>query len=481
MNEYYGGGNITPEAANMYFAMRNLGYESTAAIADLVDNSIDAGASKIWISVDSNLKNVFIADNGTGMSRDTLRIALTLGGKKKHDENNELGKYGLGLITASLSMGRVIRIVTKCDGIYTTGVFNYEKVQNSNRFDADFYDSTESEKRAFDFRTESAESGTVLVVDDCDKIEYSNSSDFVKELEKSISEVFRVYLNKGNTIIIDGEEVRIIDPMFSSLNGIKYLVDNDIEVQLPNGETGNIHVKAVQIPDQGTKINKSLGLNIQRQGFYILRNNREIAAALEFPEIFKRHNDFNLLRFELHFNAELDDMMGINIKKHDVVPKQEIINALKTVLDEPIKKYRAEIKEKQKKKKNPFTAPAQSTTSTSTQPAQQSPVVTVPQVDINPVGASTPVDYSYSFLTYAGNEDDALFKVSIQEDKISIRYNMCNSYYSKNILGGDSGGAVKDNLDHMIEASLKAYIEMFGTNSLGDYVDKIADHLTNEE
>ena len=122
--------NIMPDAAGTYFAIRNSGYENKNAIADLVDNSIDAGAKNIRITISDDftdeLPQIIIADDGCGMDMDTLRNALRLG-KTDHSSNSDLGKYGFGLKSASLSLGRKIKIVTKNKNKFSVAVFDYDQ------------------------------------------------------------------------------------------------------------------------------------------------------------------------------------------------------------------------------------------------------------------------------------------------------------------------------------------------------------------
>lgn len=493
--------NILPDAAGLFFALRSMGYKNTAAMADLIDNSIDAQASSVWVSIENDLSKIFISDNGVGMSANTLRTAIRLGGKKAHDNSADLGKYGLGLITASISMGRVVRIITKNNGVYNTAVLDYDVIRETNLFKADFYESTETEKASFNFRTKNADSGTVLIIDKCDKLQYTKAKDLMNAVSESVGEVFRVYLSNGNTIEINGSNVPAYDPLLQSLRGIRRLVDKTIQVKSSTGTTGEMHVLAVMIPDQGTATNRKLHLNITGQGFYILRNEREIASALEFPDIFKKHNDFNLLRIELSFNPDLDDLMGINLKKHDIAPAQEVINALKAILDAPIKKVREEMKAKQRKKdaKNPFIQASNPVSDSEVKPTMTSSTdqlnilgSTMPTTDAKttaalvtasaPTQAAVPQDREIVFSTYAGAEDDLLFKFSESSDTVTIRYNICNKYYAENILSGDNSVKAKEMLDATLGASIKAYLEVsYAPSSLATFVSAIASTLTSME
>ena len=478
--------NILPEAANLFMAMRSMGYEDTAAVADLIDNSIDAKANNIWITISDDLDRIFIADDGVGMSMETLNTAAKLGGKKKHDENEDLGKYGLGLITASLSMGRTIRIITKHAGEYNTATISYDRILETNKFIADFYGSTGNEKNSFDLRTHGAESGTVLIIDDCDHIQSKTAKAFVKNLENAISETYRAFMSEGKRIFINGMAVRPEDPLYLNHSDTKIIVDADIDISAPNGAISKMHVKAVKIPDFGPALNKKQHINIYRQGFYILRNSREVAAALEYPDVYKKHNDFNFLRIELSFNSELDDMMGINIRKHNIAPSQEIISSLKQLLDEPIKKLRAEMKVKQKTKDGgkPNSAPILPPSPIAApQPVQGGNSVGVPELegwDISPVPQGNG-DYIFEITTRAAKETDPLFEVSVNDTKISIRYNVKNVFFLERIIEDADGPIVKEALDNAIKASIKALIATGHRADIAAFVSVMAKNITESE
>ncbi|MBQ6487029.1 ATP-binding protein [Candidatus Saccharibacteria bacterium] len=473
--------NILPDAAGLFYALRSMGYENTAAVADLIDNSIDAEANNIWISVDEDLNKIFIADDGVGMSEDTLHDAIRLGGKKAHDGASDLGKYGLGLITASISMGRVIRIITKKDGAYNTAVLDYDAIRQTNLFNADFHKSTDTEIASFNFRTNNSKSGTVLAIDKCDKLQYTRAKDLISAVDEYVGEAFRAFLKSGKKIFINGSEVHLYDPLLTGFGTA--IVDTDIDIKSKSGIEGKMHVLAVKIPDQGPKANKALRLNIKGQGFYILRNRREVAAALEFPEIFKKHNDFNLLRIELGFNSDLDDLMGVNLKKHDIAPSNEIIDALKVVLDEPVKKVREEMKEKQRRTQddNPFIL--------SQTPKKPGKTVLTPTKKEKEIEVPVPNDESAKelkfeivFSNYAGDEKGPLFKHTIQGEKITVLYNTCSEYYYEKMPADGSSTKTKEVLDDIIKASIMSYIRQSDAlSSIGPFLEEVSNAFSKTE
>jgi hypothetical protein len=106
--------DVAPSAARLTGSLRDIGYEFPSAVADIVDNSIAAGAGRVQVMVeyDGLDSYVVIADDGRGMSPGQLREALRFGTRRSY-KRGELGRYGLGLKTASLSQCRALTVVTR--------------------------------------------------------------------------------------------------------------------------------------------------------------------------------------------------------------------------------------------------------------------------------------------------------------------------------------------------------------------------------
>jgi Histidine kinase-, DNA gyrase B-, and HSP90-like ATPase len=111
---------ITPSASALIESLRGLGYSPVSAIADLVDNSIPAGAREIELDLEWNDGDPRMAllDDGCGMDRTTLGEALRFGGSGSAAirKPSDLGRFGLGLKTASLSQCRRLTVVSRRDG-----------------------------------------------------------------------------------------------------------------------------------------------------------------------------------------------------------------------------------------------------------------------------------------------------------------------------------------------------------------------------
>ncbi len=106
--------SVTPSAARLTESLRDIGYDFPAAVADIVDNAIAAGATRIEIEIrfDGADSWVSIADDGVGMSVNGLMEAMRYG-SSRHYGRHDLGRYGLGLKTASLSQCRSVTVVSR--------------------------------------------------------------------------------------------------------------------------------------------------------------------------------------------------------------------------------------------------------------------------------------------------------------------------------------------------------------------------------
>src|SRR4051812_9007003 len=102
---------VVPSASRLMASLRDMGYSVEAAIADLVDNSIDAGARHVHIDARfaGEDSSITITDDGCGMTRSGLEEAMRYGSRREYTAQ-ALGRYGLGLKTASLSQCRRLTV-----------------------------------------------------------------------------------------------------------------------------------------------------------------------------------------------------------------------------------------------------------------------------------------------------------------------------------------------------------------------------------
>jgi len=106
---------VIPSARRLMNSLRDIGYKFPAAVADLVDNSIEARSTVVRVDVvfDAEDSWIRVIDNGTGMTHDQLLEAMRYGSERDYDYDEDLGKYGLGLKTASLSQCRRLSVISR--------------------------------------------------------------------------------------------------------------------------------------------------------------------------------------------------------------------------------------------------------------------------------------------------------------------------------------------------------------------------------
>jgi len=125
-----------PNARRTMEALRELGYDSYSSILDILDNCIDAHGAKIDIEIGEQKGDIVITidDDGTGMDEETLSEALRLGSDTER-EAGDLGKFGMGLVTASIGLSQSVDVLTKeVDGPALCGGFDLEQIAAENRF-----------------------------------------------------------------------------------------------------------------------------------------------------------------------------------------------------------------------------------------------------------------------------------------------------------------------------------------------------------
>jgi hypothetical protein len=347
-----------PNAAILMSSLRHLGYSNHSAIADLVDNSIDADAQNIAIEVarDQGDFVISILDDGIGMDEAILDEATKLGSDTERNVASDLGLYGMGLITASISIGRRLQVITKAIGgsDVLISVSDLDEIVATNSFVKHQAPAGEPEQVLLEeaYRRndiEPPESGTMVQISKADGMHYTSTGHFVNSLKKQLAQTFRHYLAAGKSIKVNGELLEPVDPLHLDLDGVKVFSDDTYEFTVKDDD-GSEHVekfrlKMVVLPDFGIDGNEERGFNIKRQGFYVLRNNREIAEAATLG-LFVKHGEFNLFRAELSVPATMDSALGVNFMKREVKPTQALSDKLREVTAGQLKTIRSQRKRK---------------------------------------------------------------------------------------------------------------------------------------
>lgn len=302
--------DITPNPAKTIESLRYLTYSNETALADIVDNSIDAGADVIDVKITSD--KIVISDNGCGMTEDTLAEAIKLG-SDTDKQDGQLGRFGMGLVTASISMARKLTVYSRYQGdnAVVSGVcLDLDTIKDTwSAEDVDLTDSVES------YMAENS-MGTIVTLEKIDHFKYKNPETLIAKVKQHFGEVFRKFVESGVTIYVNDEKVKPIDPLALDKKTTNIIVDEDVEY---DGKT--FHMTAVEVDSDGSNSDADTKINPANQGFYIVRNNRQIARAVMIGKLVK-HPSYNRFRCEVSLSGDLDDQIGINFTKDKVEVSQ---------------------------------------------------------------------------------------------------------------------------------------------------------------
>ncbi len=324
-----------PNAARLIESLRHLGYGNYEAIADLVDNSIDAEAQRISLKVQqkSGQPVLTIADNGEGMSESVLDQAMRLGSLTNRDISSDLGKFGMGLVTASLSLARKCHVITKTeDGVFSSA-WDVDEIISQNRFSKHLDKATDEERSIFAEENDSANTGTVVILSKCDNLNNRNLSSFGSNLKHHLGRVHRYFIEAGRTITVNDEKILAIDPLQLSDENTETVIDEVFQITFQDeGEKRleSVRARIVLVPEVPAN-DLDVGKSLKAQGFYVMRNQREVMNAVSL-NFFTKHNDFNRMRAELFFPATLDSLVGIEFTKRQVDLEQSLFDQLAAVL-----------------------------------------------------------------------------------------------------------------------------------------------------
>ena len=338
-----------PSAYNTITSNRCVGYEMGTALADIVDNSISAHATKVDIFAFPNPLSIAICDNGTGMDQEGLDNAMTFGGKGNTFQRSpeDLGRFGLGLKTASLSQCRQLTVITKKDGVVLGGRWDMDYLENHNEWNYLIVPEEECRQEVSRSPLSNYASGTLVIWKKFDTLEDSATNvqaSFAKQTElarKHLELVFHRYLSGEENLskISMAWNKRLLEPNDPFLTGKVGEVSPPIPLHY-NNSTIIVIPHKLPYPSQAKKETKSRELAdlalgktlLETQGFYIYRNKRLISWGSWF-RLAPKLDRTKLLRIQVDIPNSLDSYWHLDIKKSTAFPPDAIRQQLKNILD----------------------------------------------------------------------------------------------------------------------------------------------------
>ena len=380
-------------------SLRDVGYNSTtSALQDHVDNAIEAGASQIRIFFRQNGKrgnfetDVMVYDNGRGMPPNVLKVATSFGGSLSFGNRTAIGRFGMGMKTAALSMAPVMELYSwqEPKAIYgmilDTVAIGKERSNLIELPSPKFMDNLPPEIATFlsqpmsypksktdqnllageddaDLWNRLGSHGTIVYMPECDRLTYATVGKLVDHATKEMARVYRRAISAGLSLYVNNRRVEAFDPTYymasarhARVEGLKVktsrLVDKkEVEIQLGDNtaETGKAVVKIYALPieewgELPRKVQKNDlhlfdGLNVS-----ILRNDREVHAGPLAGIGVARHSAANWLRVEIDFPGILDEAFGVAANKQGVRPKAYVLDAISAKVGDEISTLTEEIK-----------------------------------------------------------------------------------------------------------------------------------------
>ena len=321
-----------PSAFYLMDSMRNIGYSFNSAVADIIDNSISAGAKNIDIIVPPDPANIYLGflDDGSGMSKEDLRVAMRYGSKGKWQERTEtdLGRYGLGLKSASLSQCRKLTVVTKSNGAVSAACWDLNTVEESEEWTLIELDENDIAALPSIERLLEENQGTLVLWQDFDTIKQSYNGlehkgliELIDDATNYLGLIFHRYISDhGIKISVNAYPLEALDPFLEKHHKTEVGKANDITVQDKNGIDRHIAVTTYLLPflqDLTEDDKRALGGVKQlasAQGFYVYRNERLIIYGTWFHMSY-RSELAKYARIKVDVPSTLDDIWKIDIKK----------------------------------------------------------------------------------------------------------------------------------------------------------------------
>lgn len=309
----------------LLFGIRSIGYSFATAVADVLDNSIAAFSTRIDVYFDSLCEEPFfcILDNGTGMSETELSNALLLGSDRscKKNDKKDLGRFGLGLKSASLSQCRRFVVASKKENAINAMAFDLDVIEENNSMVVEKFDDNQIKNIPYIEELMGYETGTLVVWFKFDRIKNSAKkfnttfTNLVMQSKRHAELVFHRFYNRIE-IYFNKSRIEKRDPFLLSSEGRQ----QTLRESKINYDGSEITITPYVLPyaNSLTKDEKDLLGNPKSiyddQGFYIYRNNRLILWG-SWMNMLPRNEVNRLARIKIDIPSSLDNVWELDVKK----------------------------------------------------------------------------------------------------------------------------------------------------------------------
>lgn len=335
---------VPPNVGNFIDSLREIGYSTEVAVADLIDNSVTANSSVIKIYAIIKPQVTFaILDNGKGMSEEALVEAMRLASINRKDirDKDDLGRFGLGLKTASFSQCRKLTVLTKYHGIISSRQWDLDFIASKNEWLLISPDENQNLPLYNEF--EQLDKGTLVVWDEVDKIPPTNFSEMIDKLRNHLSLVFHKFLEGS----VPGKKLKIYinnNPLvpFNPFN-LNHPATQQIGSEKINIYGSSVLVQPFILPHHSKISKQEYDLYAteegysRSQGFYLYRQHRIIIYGTWWG-LHKAIDAHKLIRIRIDIPNTMDDHWGIDVKKSIARPADGIKKDLRRIISQIVEK-----------------------------------------------------------------------------------------------------------------------------------------------
>jgi len=343
-----------PYAASLIESLRNFGYDLPTAIADLIDNSIFAGARNVWVDFtwDGATSCVCVTDDGKGMTERELSEAMRHGSKNPLEDRDpkDLGRFGIGLKTASFSQARRLTVRSKLhNGTVATRCWDLDYVQEQKDWLLLKQAGKEAERLCH--RLGKITHGTSVLWEQMDRIVAGQDVDNevhhklflerVDTVKAHLAMVFHRFMEGRSPllILINSREVEPWDPFLTDEKATQQLAEERIKVF-----GSEVNVVPYVLPHV-SKLNRKAherGAGIRgwnaHQGFYVYRNKRLLVPGDWLGLPYTKDEHCKLARIRIDIPNSMDQQWEIDVKKSKTRPPDALRPYLKGIADKTRKR-----------------------------------------------------------------------------------------------------------------------------------------------
>jgi len=381
----------------MIQSLRDVGYNhTTSALCEHVDNAIQAGATEIRVYFRQTGKkgdyqtDAAVYDNGPGMPPALLKVATSFGGSTTFGNRQGIGRFGMGMKTAALSLSPVMELYSWQErGAIYSMTLDVEAVGKDRRNLVELPEPTlltelpdelaDVFKRPMVYPTDRTaqellapdsgdlyeclgRSGTIVYMPQCDRLTYAKAGTLVDHAVKEMARVYRRFLGNGLKLFVNNRRVEPVDPTYSMPNArhvrledvpvkmSRLIVSKQVPVRIAerSERTAPITINLYRLTIEGRSSlpRKTLRNDLKvfdESTVSILRNDREVFAG-PMAWLTTRHSVSHWYRVQIEFPGVLDEAFGVAANKQGVRLKGYVEDAIKEAIGDEITTINDEIK-----------------------------------------------------------------------------------------------------------------------------------------